>query len=179
MAPGTTKTATDKINLLTNQGESKQKKIINKVTRTSLAVLFVYVFLILVLAGLQIFVGRKKAEVDSTQQALVQDISKLGKIEGLVQAAKNRAGLAKTIISDSPSSPGKLLDDVVTSLPSSVSATSADTEGGGIKLSLKAQDSEAVTKLIEVLKSKQFATVDLESISLGTSGNYNISLRIK
>lgn len=179
MTQVTTKSATDKINLLSGQmGDSKLLKIVNRTTRASLAVLFIYVLFLVALMGTQIFIGRKKAEVDSFYQVLVQDVGKLGKQESLVQVAKERAGLAKGIISD-VSAPTRILDDVVTTLPSSVSVINVDTEAGGILFSLEAQHSEALVTLLETLKSKELAAVDLESITLGAGGVYKIAVRVR
>jgi hypothetical protein len=142
-------------------------------------VLAVYLFCLTALFVVNLIFSRQEAGLLSENTNLTAEIKKLNVQEGLLQSVKNRAVLAKEIISTSPSTPGKLLANSASDLPPGVEVVEVVAQEGKMLITLSVPDISTLSVLLAGFSADRFAGVEIDSLALTTAGTYTVSLNVK
>lgn len=158
---------------------TRLRKIQNIARRTSIVLLVVYVFCLTALFAVNFMFSRQEAGLLAENTAFTAEIKKLSVQEGLLQSVKNRAVLAREIISTSPSTPGKLLFNSTSDLPLGVEVVEVVAQEGKMLITLSVPDIATLSLLLAGFSAERFSGVELDSLALTSKGTYTVSLNVK
>lgn len=150
-------------------------------SRGSFMVLGIYLFILLAFSGAYFFVLREKNALSYQEKTLISEIADFKNEERLLQIVRDRLKLAKGVFAAGASSPGFLVEKVISLAPSSVEIFSVVAKEGEVTLSSGAPDSFVLSSFIERLRESDLTVVILDGISFNGSqgGGYSVSVQIK
>lgn len=167
----------DHINLLSE--EYRQPKNYKFLTRLSVGVLSVYLFVLLLLGGVLFFFFTQKSSLAQKNNQLIAQVQNEKETESMLVTLKNRVSVAQVIFGKSAPSPTDLVTTITSLFPQDVTLSSIDVDKDGkITLVAKSAKSSAVSTLLNKLKDNQLNSVMLNTLALGSDGNYVLSLNL-
>lgn len=158
---------------------TRLRRIQNVARRSSIVLLAVYLFCLTALFVVNFIFSKQETGLLSQNADLTGEIKKLNVQEGLLQSVKNRAVLAREIISTSPSTPGKLLSNSTADLPPGVEVVEVVAQEGKMLITLTVPDTTTLSRLLSGFSVDRFSGIELDSLALTAAGTYTVSLNVK
>lgn len=148
--------------------------------KLSLVAVAAYVFVISALFVYFFLLINQRAGLETSREGLLRDVQALRDTEGLLVTLKDRIGLSREIFAAAAPAPAEILQEQIGLLPSGVEVVSlAFKEDGNLSMSLRASGSLSVAQFMESLKTKEYSSVVLNSLTLLEGGAYSVSVTFK
>lgn len=157
----------------------KKTKVEGLVKRTSFIVLGVYLLALASLFGTNFFFAARLSTLARTGETLKSQIKALSQTETLLQTVKNRTDLASSAIDTSPQAPDRLLAQVSTMLPPGGQIAEVTAQKDKFNVSVTLPDSQTLSVFLKNVTTSQFSSIELQSLTLNTTGNYTVAVQIK
>ena len=159
--------------------ETPRNRTIKKVlSRTSFLLIGLYTFALIGLFAFSFVLNTQAKKLETTNTALVSDVTKMQAKEELLHTIKNRTGLARKIFANTSPQAAENFDKVVELVPGDMSIVGTETKDNAVLLSARSANPASLQNFLTSLENAKLKDVAVQTIT-SAFGGYTITIHVQ
>lgn len=159
--------------------ETPRSRTVKKIlSRTSFLLIGLYTFALIGLFTFSFILNSQAKKLESTNAALVSDVTKMQSKEELLHTIKNRTGLARKIFANTSPQAAENFDRVVELVPGDMSIVGAETKDNAVLLSARSANPASVQNFLASLENAKLKDVAVQTIT-SAFGGYAVTVHVQ